>query len=221
MKKLVSTVCLLSSVFCSQAMAADADKYSSWYVGTDLNLSVARDHNVKGTTDGKVSYKPSVSLSDLKVGYRPQALYSDAGDVRFELELLGRSLGVDKVTDASVSSKPKSDLNIGALMANAYYDMHTKTSFTPYIGAGVGYAAYSFHKSPGFGIGKKDDKDSVFAGQLMTGVSYTPQSMPSTTWSLGYNVFMAGKPEFKNAAVNEKFSRTVVSSAQIGFQYHF
>lgn len=225
MKKTVYSLLLISSTISSQAFAAGSvagtDNYSSWYIGVDLLGSIARDSNVNDASSSKISYKKSAALSGLKVGYRPQALYNETGDARFEVELLGRTAIIDKITSGGSSTNSESDLQIGALMANGYYDFHTNSSFTPYIGAGIGVGGMGFSKLPVLGITDKASKDPVLAGQLMAGISYTPQMMPSTSWSLGYNLFMSDKPEFKTATGKVRLDNPMVSSVQLGFKYHF
>lgn len=221
MKKSLLPLLLVTTAWMSQAnAAATAQDYNAWYVGLDLSLSSLSDTDVSGTSNGKISYDGSISLSDLKVGYRPRSLYTDSGAVRFEAELIGRSFDFDNVTNGATTTSPDGSLDIGALMANALYDFHTNTAFTPYVGAGIGAAAAQLDRSSGFNI-SDDQSQTLLAGQFMAGVEYTPEIWPATSWSLGYNLLVTDKPEFDTPTGKVTLDTPVINSVQLGFKYHF
>jgi opacity protein-like surface antigen len=58
-------------------------------------------------------------------------------------------------------------------MVNAYYDFKNATPFTPYVGAGVGFAQASAKDVKEAGVTILDDDDGVFAYQLIGGVGYS------------------------------------------------
>lgn len=213
--------CLLATVLCALASASRAADYDSWYVGLDLLASFPPDLDAKGASTGSIALKNSVTLGDLKVGYRPQALFTDKGNVRLELELATRGAEVDSVSSAGQTTAGRGTYAVGALMLNAFYDLHTGGPLTPYIGGGLGIAAASFSKTPGLGITEKGSTDSVWAAQVSIGVSYSPDWLPGTDWSLGYNLFHAGEPSFKATGGTVKLDALTVSSVQLGFKYHF
>ena len=216
-------IALCALVFLGMPAFAGSNEpgYDSWYAGFDVLASGTGDSSVTGQTAGTVGYKTGVSLGDLKLGYRPQALYGEGGDFRFEAELATRSLGVDFVRSGGNASHPGGDLNMGAVMANGYYDLRTKSAFTPYVGAGVGFAALAFSKNPGLGVTDKKSDKVVPAGQISVGVSYAPEMLQGTDWSIGYNYFAVGRSEFKASGNREKLDGLGVSSLQLGFKYHF
>jgi len=147
--------CLLAVAVAGCATAADAaeqDSYSSWYAGIGINTTFPQGNKVSGASTGTIHYQASVTLPDVVFGYRPEALYNTTGDVRFELALLNRSFGLNKVSSGAGDRKPGGDLGVAALMTNVYYDIHTATSFTPFIGAGIGGAGARFSKNPGFSM---------------------------------------------------------------------
>jgi opacity protein-like surface antigen len=207
----------------AQAASAEPETrpYDSWYAGVNTNLTFAAKNNVSGTSTGSLSHKSGITLPEIVVGYRPQSLYNETGDFRFELELSQKGSKVDKVKTGSTTTKPNSDMYIGGLMANAYYDLHTGTPFTPFVGAGLGAASYTFHHNPGLGITDTTSRDAVLAYQTTVGVSYTPQSLPRTDWSIGYNYYGTDAPSFDTDTGRVDFDRTGTHNIKLGFKYHF
>ncbi|WP_448206294.1 outer membrane beta-barrel protein [Azospirillum sp. sgz302134] len=179
MKTLISAA-IAATLAAAPALAADEKPSRSWYVGADFVTSFADKSSVSGSTTGSIDHKAAIGLTDLKVGFRPQALNTATGDVRFETELASRSLKTDKVKNGNATSSPGGYLSYGAIMNNVYYDFHTGTSFTPYVGGGLGASGALFSKYPGLGITDKSSEDPVLAYQVSAGVSYAPEALPGT-----------------------------------------
>jgi opacity protein-like surface antigen len=199
--------------FVSQAQAADADK--PFYIGAQGNVAMPSDSTITGASSGKVKYGFS-SGAGVVMGYQPQALSNDTGDVRVEAEASYHALGLKSV---GANNNPSGDLKATTLMGNVYYDVHTGTNFTPYVGAGVGQAFVSFPK--GQGLGNTGGTSNVLAYQGMAGVSYTPDSMPNTDISLGYKYLGTEKPNFSTASGDVKLDPLHQSSVELGVKYHF
>jgi opacity protein-like surface antigen len=205
------------------ARAADADGYSAWYAGIGLDVTMPQHDKVKGGATGELKYSTSVTLPDLVVGWRPQGLYGETGDARFELGLLSRGFGVHQAINGSTTSKPGGGLALAALMTSAYYDFHTASSFTPFVGAGVGMAAARFSKNPGFGITDKTSNNAMFAYHLTAGVSYTPQAWPHIDFSLAYDWLGTTRPQFDTGSGSGRVRLDALraNSVEAGFKYHF
>jgi opacity protein-like surface antigen len=75
-----------------------------------------------------------------------------------------------------------------ALMANAWIDLGNSSTFTPYIGGGIGYAISKFD-----GGAVYDGVDGNFAWQLGAGVDVAVSD--TTSLGLGYRYFDAGDVE--------------------------
>lgn len=79
-----------------------------------------------------------------------------------------------------------------SLMLNGYYNIPTKTRFSPYVGAGIGVATAQLET---FSLGVAIDADeNVFAYQLEAGIDWNFN--PLVSFSLGYRYFDAADPEF-------------------------
>ena len=82
-----------------------------------------------------------------------------------------------------------------SLMANGYYDFHfTDSSFTPYLGGGVGVA------SIGYDIGGYTDAVATLTRQFMAGVGYDID--PSTALTAGYRYFSGSDADFYGVEVS-------------------
>lgn len=88
----------------------------------------------------------------------------DAGALTGSPDTLG-------VTVADVVADGRGDIKTTAVFLNGYYDFTNGSPFTPYLGAGIGYAKTDVTFSPS-GVGIINDDDSGFAYQLMAGASY-------------------------------------------------
>jgi opacity protein-like surface antigen len=75
-----------------------------------------------------------------------------------------------------------------ALMANAWFDLGNSSTFTPYIGGGIGYAISKFD-----GGAVYDGVDGNFAWQLGAGVNIAVSD--ETSLGIGYRYFDAGDVE--------------------------
>ena len=217
MKYLITSGFLLLSAFAANTFAAEAD--DEWYAGISGDIAFPRNTDVTGPTKGKVRYDFS-SGGDIAIGYRPQLLNNSIGDMRLELEGGYHAFGLKDVSIGGLTNRnPKGDLGVATLMGNVFYDLHTGTGFTPYIGAGLGEAHISFNKNNGLGM--TDGSDDRLGYQFMTGISYTPESMPKTEWSVGYRYLGTTSPQFSAATGNEKFDSLSSSNIEAGFKYHF
>jgi opacity protein-like surface antigen len=217
MKFLFTIALLVTGGLATGAFAAEQD--SSWYGSVSGDVAFPRDTAVTGTTDGNIKYKFS-SGGNVALGYEPYMLNNATGDTRFEIEGGYHAFGLKDVTAGGVTNtSPTGDLKVMTLMGNAYYDLHTGTSFTPYIGAGVGDA--NIHLSKNNGFGAITSSDNRLGYQFMTGVSYTPQSMPHTDWSLGYRYLGTTSPQFTTSTGHVKLDAIHASNIEVGFKYHF
>lgn len=116
---------------------------------------------------------------------------------RFEIELSNQKNDIDR---ANIPGTGEVDINGDveslALMANIYYDFINKTSFTPFLSAGVGYAKIDLSDItlPGTGIYLENDDDYVLAYQFGGGLGYDINK--HITLDLKYRYFSTADPEF-------------------------
>ncbi len=129
---------LLAGVACLLAANASAAELNP-YVSGKLTYS---DISYNGTNVWKTGVGKD-KLSDDVLGGSVAAglsMMAPGGAVRGELEynLNGEAKKSMGVTSANIPGEMK--LRSQSLMLNAYYDINTNSAFTPYVGAGIGFA---------------------------------------------------------------------------------
>lgn len=129
---------LLAGVACLLAANASAAELNP-YVSGKLTYS---DISYNGTNVWKTGVGKD-KLSDDVLGGSVAAglsMMAPGGTVRGELEynLNGEAKKSMGVTSANIPGEMK--LRSQSLMLNAYYDINTNSAFTPYVGAGIGFA---------------------------------------------------------------------------------
>ena len=211
MKKHLALVSVIAIMITAMPALADGPS-DSWYMSASGDITKPQNSTISGTSAGKVNYGFS-SGGDLAVGY-------DMSGFRSELEFGYHALGIKSVTvGAGPNASSSGDMKIPTLMINAYYDFHNSTRFTPYVGGGLGAAHLGFPTSSGFG--NTGSSDNRFAYQAMTGLAYTPESMPATDWSVGYRYLGASAPQFTSATGHISADAMKTHSLEFGFRYHF
>ncbi|MBL8702561.1 MAG: OmpA family protein [Alphaproteobacteria bacterium] len=142
--------------------------------------------------------------------------------LRTEIEGAIRHNNVDKVSGTGASGGD-GDMQAYSLMLNLLYDINTGTPFTPYIGAGIGWAYLNANDIKTLnGTRTVDDSDNRFAYQGMIGVAYSLS--PQWKLSLDYRYFATLDPSFdaKNTTNTVKVDSDYNSHAvMLGLRYHF
>lgn len=126
----------------------------------------------------------------------------------------------------AVTGKRSIDGNFSmlAFMANVDYDFDTGSRWVPYIGGGLGVATISVDAENASGISLSDDRDTVFAYQVGTGIGYEfpLQEGRSITVSLDWRYFGTQAPTFKGDVSGEDFEATINGhDVGIGLIYGF
>ena len=163
MKKTLITLSALA-LLATPMLASAAD--DAFYIKGSLGLGMAMDTDVDNMPDlagtAKVTYD-SGYLFTLAAGY------DFVGPFRTEIEYLWQKNDVDTLRYKSqVGNFDQGDLKTQAFMLNGYYDIDTGSAWTPFIGAGIGWAKLDL-STPALPLG---DNDDVFAYQLMGGIAY-------------------------------------------------
>ncbi len=130
MKKRVLVLGLALIGLGNMAMAQDFNQY--------LSAKAVLNHtNNKLEWEGE-SLKKNKNVGAFRVAYGI-AIPLDSGELRTELEY-GYNGKVKFTEDTDDGDFVDVTLKSQSLMANIYYDFYTGTDFTPYVGAGLGYA---------------------------------------------------------------------------------
>lgn len=198
-------VCAVALAVPGGALALDLDLYGGLYGG----LSLLEDADTgPGTPDAK--FDPGFA-----VGGTFGARIVDAFTARVELDVSYRRHEVDEVGNASGDG----DANAVGLLANFWLDLINRSSFTPYVGGGLGAAYINFNDIEAGGVEVVDDDDWVFAWQLGGGVGW--EVTPNVTIGLDYRWFATAAPNFEDSAGNdfdsEYSSHNILASVRYGF----
>ncbi len=160
------TLLLASAAVCLFAVNANAAEINP-YVGAKLRyVDMSNDVDVLSVDDNV--YGGSIAIgASAKV---------NGGAVRAELEYNKNSDAEDTNTMnlSGEDFEGKFEVETESVMLNAYYDIDTGSKFTPYIGAGIGYAkvkASMKGEDSTYAYSAKVD-DNNFAWQLGAGVGY-------------------------------------------------
>ena len=133
------------------------------YISGGVGAVFPRDSDVDGTGINSTVEFDAGPVGSLAIGS------TLGGNWRGEFELSHREVDVDSVSGATGST---GDLSGTALMMNGFYDFSNGSSFTPYVGAGIGPMRLDVDGATPFGGASIDDSDWVLAAQAIAGVGY-------------------------------------------------
>jgi len=158
--------------------------FAGTYVSGNLGAVIVEDSDIDdGIDTGEFTYDTGFGF----VGALGSSLQNGG---RVEAELGYRKNDLDELkVDGLGKADVDGDITSLSLMGNAYYDISTEGSFSPYIGAGLGFANLEGDLDD---FGSEDD--TVFAYQLILGGSFASSEKLSV--DLQYRYFATDDPEF-------------------------
>ena len=189
------TLVALATIACFSAFA-QADT-TGFYLGGQLGASILKANSIKDTVsyynyseDFKIgSFKNGKIAGGLNIGYNFKYAYDLPLRAELSYTMRGNSdkkynNGYDDVLweGDHLQTTDRHKVRMNTLMVNAYYDIETNHSITPFIGAGLGLAftkldqSYSAHyvdedfEASG-SVGMSDTK-TKFAWNVAAGVTY-------------------------------------------------
>ena len=160
------------------------------YLSGGLGFTLASD----GDMDGNGRH----GEAEFDTGYVVQGAFGHGyqNGVRAEVELAYRDNDFDTVEISNHNYSASGDINTVSVMLNGYYDFKIAASFTPYLGAGIGFAVITIDDLKAAGIDLADDDDTVFAYQLIAGVEIPISATASI--DVAYRYFATSDPDFGN-----------------------
>lgn len=146
--------------------------------------------------------------------------------LRLEVEFALRGNSEKSWTDRGLfTSNVKGTWNNSTLFANAFWDFHNDTAFTPYIGAGIGmafnYTGYEVTLRNGDTY-SADDRFTNLAWNVGAGFSYDINEMISFDASyrfvgLGYNEISKTVNGVKTEIANEPYNNEFMLGLRVNF----
>jgi opacity protein-like surface antigen len=228
-KQIMKSGYLFGVAFIAMALASghsnaadidDAPDGMEFYVSVFAGASFANNVKTDYAAIGPYSL-------DLKTGYLLGGTVgmNVTNMIRGEVELSHSHWSAEKASfdfaGGSSTYSASGDVSATYLLANAWIDIENDSSFTPYIGGGLGYgwadAKTTFDGSP-FGYG---DGEGGFAFQLGAGVKF--DLTESASIDLGYRFKSIQNIDFKDSDGNGVYENGDVIShnIQIGLTYNF
>lgn len=183
-------------VFVSPGAALAAGRGAGWYANVSAAYVIVDDSDLEdpalGSLTGQLSADDGFGLSGA-LGYR----YGMG--LRTEGELLYRDNDLDRIRvggfGATVNGQLKGDVTAIAGMINGFYDFDFHSTWTPYLGGGIGIADISIDiDNPS--VISTDDSDTVFAYQVIAGVDVAINERASV--GLRYRLFGTEDPQIGN-----------------------
>ena len=169
---LIGTALALSLPVAAQA-ASDG-----FYVGAAAGVNFAADAKASSATvSDTIKY-------DIGGAGSVSAGYGFGNGFRAEVEGNVRNNGMNGLKSSSFTS-PAGNTRTWGLMVNGLYDIDTGTSWTPYVGAGIGLGVVDSHLS-GSNATQYSGTNSQFAYQGIAGVSYAVNENLSLTADYRY-----------------------------------
>ncbi len=136
------------------------------YIKGNVGIGMAMDSDIDNMPDNAGTAK--MTFDNGFIGTFA-AGYDFAGPMRVEAEYGWQKNDLDTLSYSNrIGNFGQGDLKTQSVMVNGYYDIDTGSAWTPFIGAGLGWAKIDL-STPALPFG---DNDDVFAYQFMGGVAY-------------------------------------------------
>lgn len=150
----VALVLAASSFFSAPALAGAEGLYFAGKLGLNLQSLHNANHGLSNDQDQTVGLGAAIGYDFFPAATMP---------VRIELELMYQSEA--KHTDSGSTLKD----SVGTVFVNGFYDFHTGTIFTPYVGLGIG-TAWVDSKGDVNGRGAGTNTETNFAWNVGAGL---------------------------------------------------
>ncbi len=203
------------------AAKADSMAKKGFYGSFHGGYVDADDHNFQYSPGNDVSTELDGGFGiGAALGYDFGHFTQNLG-VRAEAEITYRDNEVDgHDLNGAAQTGAAGDLTSLAFMANGIIDIHNKSRFTPYAGAGIGFANVEYD---GYDIdavnGVLSDDDTVFAYQLIAGLSFDINEKFALT--ADYRYFATEDPDVTTVVNNDTSTEYDTHNFLAGIRYKF
>lgn len=205
MKKTILTVAALAIIAVPMSSMAAEDNI---YIKGNIGLGMVMDSDIDNMPDNAGTAKMSFDSGFLATG---AVGYDFAGPFRVEGEYGWQKNDLDQLSyHNQLGNFQQGDLKTQTLMVNGYYDVDTGSPWSPFVGAGIGWAKVDLD-TPALPLG---DNDDVFAYQLMAGVSYAIDDQ----WSVDAQYRFFGT---QDATIQDADFSMNSNDLMIGIRYNF
>lgn len=153
------------------------------YIGASAGVVLSDDSSATDSygTSAEVSYDPGLSLSGL-IGHEFGTGFRLEGEVNY------KKADTDKFKSVWMTRNLYSDFRSLGMMVNAYYDFQPSMVFTPYVGAGLGFANINMSNADVNGS-RIWNSDSATAFAYQIGFGGNVMISRRMAFDLGYRYF--------------------------------
>lgn len=181
-----------------------------WYFGGSLGVSIADNADWTGS-----------ALSGSTVGFEYDTGFNLSGVFGYEMDMFRFEGELLSQYNASDTAAATGDINLTALMTNAYFDFPNKTRFTPFLTAGLGFAyveADNLYIQVNNTVITGSPTDTVFAYQIGAGVAMNIK--PNLIVDFKYRYLGTSDPNFSvnGTDIDAEFSSHNIT---LGLRYAF
>lgn len=211
--QIIITLCL-PLLLCGPVMAQHTGPYVGALLGGSALMNAKSSDNL-----GEFGLKFNPALTGSAVLGWDFGPGNPVGEGRVEIEYTRRSNSLDQVKFAQGSFNGGGNVTADSLLLNAFGVYHSDSSWSPYLGVGVGAARIEASDMTVTGQPLGSGSAFVFAYQLGTGIDVALTDYLNL--DLGYRFFSSSKPKFTEAN-GQKFEMDYLShNAVLGLRVGF
>jgi opacity protein-like surface antigen len=211
-KKLILLSCIFVLLMSPSVFSAEG-----FYVSGNIGPSILSDSDISDSEAGLTLTADLTFDTGITFG---GAIGYDFDKGRIELAVDYKSHDVDEWQDVSITGfgnlgdfSGDGEVTALSLLANGYFDIHTNSPVTPYLGGGIGFANIDVEDLTFEGIEIGDDDDTVFAYQAAVGIGIDVAE--NITVDVGYRFFGTSDPDFDGTEA-EYHSHNIIAGLRVG-----
>jgi opacity protein-like surface antigen len=208
---------------------AGSDAWAQLYFAGSAGAEFLRDGSLTSTGSGtngsgELTYDTgfggaaALGYAFGRVRIEAEGFYRSSDLSQFNQATSGITVGTVTVTGAGTKTATGDQSALGAL-ANLYYDFHTGTGWTPFVGGGIGMASISLKIDRlGATAVNFDESETVLAYQFGAGFSY--QFTPRAAVTIGYRYFATADADLQVGGTTDTVEYSS-HNVQLGIRYGF
>jgi OmpA-OmpF porin, OOP family len=208
----------VGAAFCGFMGAAQAQQTPGWYIGAHVGWTDVTDSSYSFTSGGVTT--PFTASSGSGIGFGFSVGYEWPFGMRAEGEATLRRNDFSRFTSPLGSGSLGGSTVSMALMGNLIYDVLPHSRWTPYVGGGVGGAAFALDSlsAPAIGVPTTSDTLWNFAYQGIAGLKFAVS--PRVSLDLDYHYFAIAHSTFNPAAGTQVKGQYASHNVMLGIDYH-
>ena len=212
----ISSAVIAAGLLAGLCTAASAQSTDGLYVGAEAGVNFVPTIKFNALADSwSQKQDPGFAIAG-QVGY-------GFGNVRLEGEVGWRQNSLSKFSNFFGDQNVDGNITALSVFANAYYDFHNDSPWTPYLGAGFGGLDVSADNIKAGGVAVTNDDQMVPAFQAIAGVQYAVNEQLSLKADYHYvrainDAHLTVDPAYGGSYADGRYT---AHSVMIGFNWKF